>query len=279
MEELLHAPARLLHSLVHRPYAFALFGLFAVAATWHLGWQRWLWMTVAGYGIAWASELSSIHTGFPYGRYAYLDEALEGDLLVAGVPFFDSLSYTFLAYFSWATAIFLVCPVHVRGRFDVQVAETVEARRSWKVLLLAGWLMTWLDVVIDPVARLGERWFLGEIFEYEAQGAYFGVPLSNFAGWWLTGTAIVAGYQWIDRRSAQGPAAGERRVFAQGLIGPAGYLAVALFGIGVAFALGETRLALSGTLLQLPVWVWMARRIFHPAERARRSSGGAGERT
>ena len=65
-----------------------------------------------------------------------------------------------------------------------------------------------VDVVIDPVARLGDRWFLGKIFEYEVEGAYFGVPLSNFAGWMLTATLIVAAYQRIDK------AAGDERATA-----------------------------------------------------------------
>ena len=93
----------LLYSLVHRPYTFLLFALYALIATWHLGLFRWAAMTLAGFGIAWLSEFSSIHTGFPYGFYAYLDAALEGDLRLAGAPFFDSLSYSFLVYFSWTT--------------------------------------------------------------------------------------------------------------------------------------------------------------------------------
>ena len=61
----------------------------------HLGARRTLLMTVVGYWIAWLSEFSSIHNGFPYGLYHYLrDPALE-EVWVFGVPFFDSVSYTF----------------------------------------------------------------------------------------------------------------------------------------------------------------------------------------
>src|SRR5262249_38073450 len=54
----------LLPPLLHRPSAFAFFGLSLLVAGRHLGARRVLSMTAAGYGIAWASEVSSIHTGF-----------------------------------------------------------------------------------------------------------------------------------------------------------------------------------------------------------------------
>src|SRR5204863_9307365 len=51
-----------------------------------------------------------------------------------------------------------------------------------------------LDVVIDPLAVRGDRWFLGRIFYYPSGGAYFGVPLSNFAGWLCVGALGVGAY-------------------------------------------------------------------------------------
>lgn len=45
--------------------------------------------------------------------------------------------------------------------------------------------MMLLDVVLDPLAVQGDRWFLGRVFYYPGGGDYFGVPLVNFAGWAL----------------------------------------------------------------------------------------------
>ena len=63
-----------------------------------------------------------------------------------------------------------------------------------RITLLAGVLMMLLDVVIDPLAVRGDRWFLGRIFYYAEAGVYFGVPLSNFAGWLVVGWVTVGGY-------------------------------------------------------------------------------------
>ncbi|MCQ8115739.1 hypothetical protein, partial [Vibrio parahaemolyticus] len=79
--------------------------------------------------------------GFPYGDYWYLYDALGPHELViggrppagspagtaAGVPFFDSVSYTFLAYAAWATALVLTQPVHGRG-LDLQLADIPRGR-------------------------------------------------------------------------------------------------------------------------------------------------------
>ena len=65
---------------------------------------------------------------------------------------------------------------------------------------LAGLLMMWLDVVIDPLAVRGDRWFLGRIFYYPEPGWYFGVPLANFAGWVVVGAAIAWGWTVLGPR-------------------------------------------------------------------------------
>ncbi|HEY6008188.1 MAG TPA: carotenoid biosynthesis protein, partial [Geobacteraceae bacterium] len=165
-----------------RPYVFAFFAAYLVAAVTHLGWKKTLTFTVVGYVIAFASEVCSINTGFPYGWYYYLDATKDRELWIAGVPFFDSLSYVFLAYCSYATALLVVSPVKAWRR-DFVTLETRAIRRSFAVLLLASFFQVFLDIIIDPVALQGRRWFLGQIYGYREAGAHFGVSLSNYAGW------------------------------------------------------------------------------------------------
>jgi putative membrane protein len=272
MNGLVEIPAQLAHSLVTRPYAFAPFAVFLLIASWHLGLRKALWMSLAGYLIAWVSEFSSIHTGLPYGLYHYRSEALHEDLCIFGVPFFDSLSYVFLAYFAWSSALVLVSPIVLRGGFDVQIAETRARRRSIGVLVLGAWLTMWLDVVVDPVACLGDRWFLGRIHAYAEPGAYFGVPFTNFAGWFLVAGLIVFAYQRIDerfdRRAPSSLDRMERRVNGQALLGPAMYFAMVAFALAISASIGEIGLVWSSVFVQLPVLVWMAARVLDARRRA-----------
>jgi hypothetical protein len=58
-------------------------------------------------------------------------------------------------------------------------------RRSPVVLILGALITTLMDAIIDPVALMGDQWFLGRIYGYRYPGAYFGIPVSNFVGWAL----------------------------------------------------------------------------------------------
>src|SRR5690348_16608926 len=118
-----------------RPYVFAFFVTYLVAAVLHLGWRKTIWFTVAGYLIAFASEYSSINNGFPYGWYYYIESTRGRELWVAGVPFFDSLSYVFLCYCSYAAALLVLSPAKW-SKGNLILLETGRLRRSFSALLL-----------------------------------------------------------------------------------------------------------------------------------------------
>ena len=240
----------LIGTFTMRPYVFAFFAAFLLACVPHVGWRRTLTFTVVGYLIAFASEWISINTGFPYGWYYYIDSTSNRELWVAGVPFFDSFSYVFLAYFSYATALLILSPLRAL-RWDTARPEPNRFRSSLETLLLAAFLQTFLDIIIDPVALQGRHWFLGQIYGYREQGIHFGVPLSNYLGWLLTSLFLVGAFQLIDaRRSADTPKGACALPF-RGLLGPLLYLSVLLFNLGVAIWIGEYSIALTGTLMCL----------------------------
>jgi uncharacterized membrane protein len=174
----------LLGTVALRPYVFVFLAIFLVAGAWDLGWRRTLLFAGWVWPVAWLAEFSSTRTGIPFGLYHYTEDTRGQELFIANVPLMDSLSFTFLAYASFCLARF------------------VWARRAPSVTaltLLSGALMMLLDVVIDPLAVRGDRWFLGRIFYYPAGGPYFGVPWSNFLGWFVVGAAGVGGYLWLRR--------------------------------------------------------------------------------
>ena len=256
-------------TLTMRPYVFAFFGAYLLACIPHIGWRRTLAFTVAGYLIAFFSEWLSINTGFPYGWYYYIEATKNQELWVAGVPFFDTLSYVFLAYCSYATALFILSPLKV-WRWDMVTLETCRIRRSFAALLLGAFLQTFLDIVIDPVALQGRRWFLGQIYGYRENGIHFGVPLSNYWGWLLTSICLVGVFQLIDAWRSHKTPGGAGNLPFRALLGPVLYLSVLAFNIGVTFWIGERFMALCGILMYtlpiLIVAVLAVRRMNHFSE-------------
>lgn len=245
----------LLDTIFLRPYVFVFFLLYLAGCSLHLGLRRAVLFAGAGYLIAWLSELSSIHTGFPYGSYYYIEATRGQELWVRGVPFMDSLSYVFLAYASYSMALLLVAPVR-RSGWTISVLETRRLRRSGLTALLATVLLVYLDIIIDPVALQGHRWFLGQIYGYPERGVYFGVPLTNFAGWFLTGLVMIVALQTIDGALARRNWNDNdgRRYPWRFLIGPGLYLGVLLFNLSVTFYIGEHLMAWAGVfIVALPV--------------------------
>src|SRR5207247_443272 len=208
----------LLGTLVLRPYVFVFLAVYLCAAVTRMGWAKTAAFSAVAWAIAYAAEFSSTRSGFPFGLYVYVDATRGRELWLSNVPFFDSLSFTFLCYLGYALAIFLYAPL-VCGRGDFQVADTRAIRTSWRVLVTGAFLTTLMDLVIDPLTVRGERWFLGRIYYYPAGGIHFGVPLSNYAGWFLVAAASIAAFQALERRTSW-PTAGVRHVPWGGLLEP-----------------------------------------------------------
>src|SRR3989454_2915512 len=169
-------------TLALRPYVFAFLVLFLVAGSADLGWRRTLGFGASVWPVAWLAEFASTRIGVPFGLYHYTGTTRGQEVYVDNVPLMDSLSFTFLAY-----AAFCLARVVLAGRAVSRV----------RLAIVSGLLMMLLDVVIDPLAVRGDRWFLGYIFYYPEGGPYFGVPLTNFAGWWILGALGVGGCLWI----------------------------------------------------------------------------------
>jgi putative membrane protein len=233
-----------------RPYVFAFFAAYLLAAVPHLGWRKIAAFTLIGYLISFASEYSSINTGFPYGWYYYIDTTSTRELWIAGVPFFDSLSYVFLCYCSYATALFILSPL--KGwRWELVPLETRSIRTSFSALLLGSLLQTYLDIIIDPVSLQGRRWFLGQIYGYREQGYHFGVPLSNYLGWWLVSAAMIFALQRLTASGAtpKEPPAGVVNFPLKSLLGPVLYLSVLGFNLTMATIIGEMTIAVTGLFI------------------------------
>jgi uncharacterized membrane protein len=168
------------------------FGLFSQAQVWLaflvfavVLWTHarlaWLPAFAALYVISLFSELLGTSSGIPFGAYAY-DRAL-GPMWLSLVPIIIPLSW-----FVMATSSYALTRV-------TQPRAAVATRVLFASLVLLAW-----DLALDPAMSAATRfWKWGE------EGPYYGMPLLNLLGWYVTGVALMAALaalraeRWIAR--------------------------------------------------------------------------------
>ena len=113
-------------------------------------------------------ENMSILTGFPFGHYYYTD-GLGPKLFL--VPILIGPAYLGTGYLSWMLARVILGATEQR----------LPGNSIFTVPVLASFIMVSWDLSIDPIAStINHNWI------WEQGGNYFGVPFSNFMGWFLT---------------------------------------------------------------------------------------------
>jgi uncharacterized membrane protein len=158
-----------------------IFGLvFLMVAGRHLGAKGTAAYTAIAVAVGVVAENGSVLVGIPYTTYTF-NPALRGkELWIFDVPLMVPLSYTFLAYFAFATA-----------RLVVSGPYTSRGRQPVLEYLLAVTLATWALWIIDPVSRLGRYHMVGELFHYAGPGFWFGLPLGSQVGFFCTSGILI----------------------------------------------------------------------------------------
>lgn len=175
-------------TFVERWYVSLLGVVFLVCAVRHLGWRRTFAYAIPALAVGLLFENASVRFGFPYTHYTF-DSSLRGkEIFVGDVPLMVSMSYTYMGYFAFAA-----------GRLVASGPWRTRARLWWDEYLLGVVLMVWAIWIFDPVARLGDRWFLGRLFYYEGPGFWFGLPLASQAGFLFTAALLVGLLAWLAR--------------------------------------------------------------------------------
>ncbi|MBI2876303.1 MAG: carotenoid biosynthesis protein [Candidatus Tectomicrobia bacterium] len=250
----------LLSTIVLRPYVFVFLAIYLVAAGSQIGLKKGGLFALWAYLVAFLCEYSSTRNGFPFGYYTYLEATRGKELWISNVPLMDSLSFVFLSYISYSLSLFFTSPLYVSSQ-DVFLVDTKQIRYSYRTLFLAILLFVWLDIVIDPVALKGDRWFLGSIYAYPEEGIYFGVPLANFLGWAVVGFLILWPFQRAELRWGErdGLRPSTRLYFPfSTLLGPLLYYGVVGFNLFMTFWIGEPFQGLVGCLIHGPIaFLWI----------------------
>lgn len=268
----------LLGTVVHRPYVYAFLACFLGFALLQLGPRRTLAFALPTWALAFLSEYSSTRNGFPFGRYTYFDATRTRELWISNVPFWDSLSFVFLSYFSFVLAAAVLTPAGFwRGARDAPAPPpgAWPGLRARATPLLGGLLMMLLDVVIDPVTLQGEKWFLGRIYAYPGDGFWFGVTAANFAGWFAVGAAS----QWLFQRLLAlrwlgGPWRPAGLGFARAVL--ATYAGVLAFMLAVTAGIGDRPLLAASALVSAVTLAPLALRLRARRAAPARLEGAAG---
>lgn len=247
-------------TILLRPYVFIFLAAFLFSAIKLLGWPRTWRFWLVSWITAFVCEFSSTRTGIPFGWYHYTGSTAGQELYLSNVPFMDSLSFSFLLYASWCLALLFLLPSQkADDRFVSRgmplLTFNLQARTSWPVALLTVLFFVMIDMVIDPVALRGDRWFLGKIYYYPEPGVHFGVPIANYIGWAVVGTLSLLVYFPLDRRLPAGIPSHRPSTTTVLLLGCGLYYGVVIFNLAVTFWIGEALQGTTSVLLYLPVTV------------------------
>lgn len=133
----------------------------------------WKWLPAFGvlYAISLASELMGTSMGIPFGEYSYTP--LLGIKWFQLVPLVIPLSWFFMSLPSYALAL----------------RALPESGQTAKRVLLASLILVSWDLALDPAMSYATKyWEWGEV------GPYYGMPLLNLVGWYVTGLVLMGAF-------------------------------------------------------------------------------------
>ena len=152
-------------------------------AGYSLGWRRALIFLGISFGISLLFESLGVATGYVYGPYHYTDSL--GPKFLELVPYLVPLAWFMMMYPSLVIAERLL---------PAQTQWKSELLRRLAAAGLGGVIMTAWDLALDPLMVASKHWV------WDVKGVYFGVPLQNYWGWWLTAFIVFFLYQELSRR-------------------------------------------------------------------------------
>ena len=131
-----------------------------------------------------SSELAGTSTGLPFGVYGYTDQL--GYKIAGLVPFNIPTSWFYM----------LVASLAICGRF---LPGTDDEVSKWWWSLVAGLVLTAWDVSMDPAMVKTTHWLWNvpnlsqssPFVQFIGTPFFFGMPLTNWLGWLLTGIVVA----------------------------------------------------------------------------------------
>ena len=185
-----------------------LFAFALVHGVKRYGWNTMLMWFGITFFISWAAEALSIAMGFPFGGYHYTD--LLG-VKIGPVPLPIMPAYFMTGYLAWTMAT----------TFFGNLSTGIEKRNLVLLPFVASFIMVMWDFCFDPIKSTIERAWI-----WEEGGAYHGVPVTNYLGWFLTVFLIYLTFALYLYRFGASQRVEQSRTY--WVLAPVMYLGVAL---------------------------------------------------
>ena len=222
---------------------------------------RWLPAFAVVYALSLGSELMGTAFGIPFGPYSYTD--LLGAKWLDLVPVLIPLSWFFMAVPAYGLAARALDGARRSGPLGRAAEEASSHRGALGRIVLGSLLLLAWDLSLDPaMSEVVRYWVWGE------PGPYYGMPLMNLFGWYVTGVVLMVVLEWMGGRSwlDEGSTGWLMAFYGANLILPLGMTIVA----GMWGAVVATALVLDGVV------VWASLRSRTPAgPRAEEPEAGA----
>jgi putative membrane protein len=217
--------------------------VFLWRASRQMGWRKtWIYLA-ASMVLGIAAENGAVHAGFPYTTYSFNHGLRDQELFVGSAPLMVPMSYGFMSYFAFAT-----------GRLLASGPFRTRALRAWHELLVAWMLAVWALFVLDPVSRMGHRFYLGDVWHYRGPGFWFGLPLGSQLGFALTAAILLLVLHRLDGDAPHEEVPGGLRQHPQ-LVALLTYHGEVFHMAGVAFYLGADTVGGAALVIWLPAAV------------------------
>ena len=157
--------------LKQSPLVYLIIAFFVIG---YFSWTSWktAWiLVITGMVLGFIFEFLGTRTGIPFGWYYYDKLSLQYAGISLYVPIMWGI-YTFEAYF-----------------FVRQIT------RGWKTAILTATLLVILDLALDPIMTSWNAW----VWITKTEINWFGIPWTNYVGWFISSFTIVLGYLAVIR--------------------------------------------------------------------------------
>jgi putative membrane protein len=209
------------------PFAFAV-----LHASQTVGWRPALLLLFLTVTVSLFFESVGVLTGWIYGSYYYT--SVLGPRLLGLVPYSVPVVWFTIAYPSYVIAEWLV-PV-----------QWGLCQRRLAVATMGALVMTVTDVILDPIMVAAGCWV------WNADGTFFGVPVQNYFGWFITTFTILILFLWLGKLRSKHPLGGS--ILFDRLV-VVGHIINGFAAVGTALYMGLKGTALTGLFI---IGLWLA---------------------